>query len=127
MDIKDYIINSKTGKVLKIGGKAHKTAIINKIRNTDKNKTLISDIDYDDSKKLKSKLPELTNDKYYYYEHKTKSIATKNKSLKVDELIKYICDQLPTIMDNIIDGIDENEPKDKIKSKMISIFHQSLI
>ena len=54
MDIEDYIINSKTGKVLKIGGKAHKTAIINKIRNTDKNKTLISDIDYEDSKKLKS-------------------------------------------------------------------------
>ena len=127
MDIKDYIINSKTGKVLRIGGKAHKTAIINKIRNTDKNKTLISDIDYDDSKKLKSKLPELTKDKYYYYEHKTKSIATKNKALKVEELIKYICDQLPTIMDNIIDGIDENEPKDKIKSKMINIFHQSLI
>lgn len=127
MDIKDYIINSKTGKVLKIGGKAHKTAIINKIRNSNKNKTIIKDIDYDDSKKLKSKLPELSNDKYYYYEHKTKSIGTKNKALKVDELIKYICDQLPYIMENIIDNIDEDEPKDKIKSKMISIFHQSLI
>ena len=72
-------------------------------------------------------MPELDNNKFYCYDNTNKNIITKNKSLKCEEILKYICNQLPNIIDKIIDDIDENATRDETKSKMIEIFHDSLL
>ena len=111
---------------MKIGSKAHKTEIIKKVRQSDDNRIILSNIDHQDTKKLKKSLPTLTEDKFYYYESKTKSLITKNKSLKSNEIIIHICNQLPSIIDRILNEIDETDDRDKTKAKMIRIFHESI-
>lgn len=123
----EYIINQKSSRPIKIGGKAYRSALISKIRdNTDVN-IILSNIERDDYKKLKKSLPILPNNKFYCYESKTKNLITKNKSIKPDQLINYICDKLPTIIDTILDEINDDDERDVIKSKMINIFHKSII
>ncbi len=123
----NFIINKKTGRPMKIGSRVHKRYLLEKIRNNTENKTVLSNIDISDSKKLKKSLPVLGDGQFYCYEGQTQSMMVKNKSLKALEIIKYICDKLPTIIDKIIDDIDEDDTKDDTKKKMISIFHDSLL
>ncbi len=122
----NYIINKNSGRAMKIGSKAHKTAIIRKVRQSDDNKTILTNIEHQETQKLKKSLPALSEDKFYYYESKTKSLITKNKSLKSNEIIIHICNQLPSIIDRILNEIDETDDRDKTKAKMIRIFHESI-
>jgi len=122
-----YIINKTTGRPMKIGSKVHKRYLLNKIRQNTENKTVLSNIDISDSKKLKKSLPILGDGQFYCYEGTTQSMMVKNKSLKALEIIKYICDKLPTIIDKVIDDIDEEDDRDKTKQKMVRIFHDSLL
>lgn len=123
----DYIINKKTGRPVKIGSRAHRRYLLDKIRKNTENKTVLSNIDIADSKKLKASLPVLGDGQFYCYNGETQSMMVKNKSLKALEIIKYICDKLPTIIDKIIDDISEDDTKDDTKKKMIQIFHDSLL
>tara|TARA_R110000772_G_scaffold132678_1_gene241172 strand:- start:648 stop:1028 length:381 start_codon:yes stop_codon:yes gene_type:complete len=123
----NYIINKTTGRPMKIGSKVHKRYLLNKIRQNTENKTVLSNIDIADSKKLKKSLPILGDGQFYCYEGTTQSMMVKNKSLKALEIIKYICDKLPTIIDKVIDDIDEDDDRDKTKQKMVKIFHDSLL
>lgn len=123
----NYIINKKTGRPMKIGSKVHKRYLLNKIRQNTENKTVLSNIDISDSKKLKKSLPILGDGQFYCYEGTTQSLMVKNKSLKALEIIKYICDKLPSIIDKVIDDIDEEDDRDKTKQKMVKIFHDSLL
>lgn len=123
----DYIINKKTNRPLRIGSRAHRRYLLDKIRKNTENKTVLSNIDIADSKKLKASLPVLGDGQFYCYEGQTQSMMVKNKSLKALEIIKYICDKLPTIIDKIIDGIEEDDDRDKTKKKMVQIFHDTLI
>jgi len=122
-----FIINKKTGRPLKIGSRAHRRYLLDKIRKNTENKTVLSNIDIADSKKLKKSLPILGEGQFYCYEGQTQSMMVKNKSLKTIEIIQYICSKLPTIIDKIIDGIEEDDDRDKTKQKMVKIFHDSLI
>lgn len=122
----NYIINKRSGRVMKIGSKAHKQYIMKNIRQNNDNKIILSNLEYDDYKKLKKSLPVLEPNKFYYYESKTKILMTKNKSVKQDELITHICNMLPTIIDKILDEINDDDDRDKTKAKMINIFHQSI-
>ena len=122
-----YIINKTTGRPMKIGSKVHKRYLLNKIRNNTENKTVLSNIDISDSKKLKKSLPVLGDGQFYCYNGETQSMMVKNKSLKTIEIIQYICKKLPSIIDKIIDGIEEEDDRDKTKQKMVKIFHDSLM
>lgn len=122
-----YIINKTTGRPMKIGSKVHKRYLLHKIRHNTENKTVLSNIDIHDSKKLKASLPVLGDGQFYCYEGTTQSMMVKNKSLKALEIIKYICEKLPSIIDNIIDGIEDDDTKEDTKKKMVSIFHDSLL
>lgn len=123
----NFILNKKSGRPMKIGGKSHRRAIITRIRDNAEIKTILTDINMDDYKKLKKSLPRLSEDKFYYYDPKTKIVITKNKSIKPEQLIKHICDQLPNIIDRILNEIDEKDNRDITRSKMIDIFHQSIL
>jgi len=123
----NYILNKNTGRVTKIGSKAHRRAIVSKIRKNPQNNTVLSNISQVDSKKLKCSLPELDNNKFYCYDPLNKNLITKNKSLKCEEILKYICNQLPVIIDKIIDDIPDDANRETTKSKMIEIFHDSLL
>jgi hypothetical protein len=122
----NYIINKKSKRPVKIGSKIHRKAIMTKIRQNTESTTILTDIDYQDSKKLKKSLPPISEDKFYCYEPVTRNIITKNKSVKSNELINFICSQLPNIIDKILNDIDEDDDRDKTKAKMISIFHSCL-
>ena len=122
-----FIINKTTGRPMKIGSKVHKRYLLNKIRQNTENKTVLSNIDISDSKKLKRSLPILGDGQFYCYNGETQSMMVKNKSLKALEIIKYICDKLPTIIDKVIDDIHEDDDRDKTKQKMVKIFHDSLL
>lgn len=121
-----YIINKNSGRPMRIGSKAHRSAIMKKVRQSDDNKTILTNIEHQDTQKLKKSLPGLTEDKFYYYEPKTRSLITKNKSLKSDEIIMHICRQLPNIIDRILNEIDDQDDRDQTKAKMIRIFHESI-
>jgi len=123
----EFIINKKTGRPLKIGSRAHKRYLLEKIRKNTQNKTVLSNIDIKDSKKLKESLPLLGDGQFYCYDGQTQSMMVKNKSLKALEIIKYICDKLPTIIDKIIDDINEDDTREDTKKKMVKIFHDSLL
>jgi hypothetical protein len=123
----NYCINQTTNRITKIGSKAYIRNLKKNIRQNTKNKTILSDIDYEDSKKLKKSLPPLEDNMFYSYDAINKTIVTKNKSIKIDEIIQYICKKLPNIIDDIIDGIDDNATRDETKSKMIQIFHNALL
>lgn len=122
-----FIINKKTGRPIKIGSRCHRRYLLNKIRNNTENKTVLSNIDIADSKKLKKSLPILGDKQFYCYDGTTQSMMVKNKSLKTIEIIKYICNKLPSIIDSIIDGIEEDDTKEDTKKKMIEIFHNTLL
>lgn len=121
-----YIINEKTGRPMKITGYTHKSLIRKKLRDNTENHIVLSNITYDDYKKIKKTLPVLNNEQFYYYDKYTQSVIKKNKSIKNAQIIKHVLDQLPTIIDNIIDDIDEKDNKDVIKQKMMKIFYASL-
>ena len=123
----NYIVNKKTNRVVKIGSKCHRRHILTKIRQNTKNSTVLTRVSHEDSKKLKNSLPELDHNKFYCYDTANQSIITKNRSLKCDEIIKYICEKLPCIIDQVIDDIPEDADRDTTKKLMIEIFHSSLL
>ena len=123
----NYCINETTNRITKIGSKAYVRNLKKNIRQNTRNKTVLTDIEYEDSKKLRKSLPQLEENKFYSYDTINKTIVTKNKSIKINEIIQYICNKLPSIIDDIIDGIEENATRDETKSKMIQIFHNALI
>lgn len=123
----NYVMNKKTNRVTKIGSKAYKRHLLSKLRPNTQNNTVLHNVSYEDSQKLKGSLPKVETDKFYCYEASSRKIITKNKSIKTDEIIRYICNQLPLIIDKIIDGIDENATRDETKTKMIAIFHEALL
>ena len=122
-----FIVNKKTGRVMKIGSRVHKRYLLDKIRENTENKTVLSNISIYDSKKIKKSLPILKGNHFYCYDTQTQTVKIKNKSLKVDEVIKYICNKIPLIMDKIIDDISEDADRDTTKKKMIEIFYDSLM
>ena len=123
----NYILNKNTGRVMKIGSKKHRSAIVSKIRQNTKNSICFTNVSYDDSKKFKNSLPELDNNKFYCYDNTNNNIITKNKSLKCEEILKYICNQLPNIIDKIIDDIPDDADRETTKNMIIEIFHDSLL
>lgn len=123
----NYCINQTTNRITKIGSKSYVRNLKKNIRQNTQNKTVLTDIDYEDSKKLRKSLPQLKDNMFYSYNTNNKTIVTKNKSIKIDEIIQYICKKLPNIIDDIIDGIDDNDTREETKSKMIQIFHNTLI
>ena len=123
----EYIINKNTMRPTKIGSRTHKHAIITKLRKNTKNSVVLTNIDnLNDSKKIKKSLPKLNDEQFYYYEKTKNNIITKNKSLKVNELLKHITSILPEIIDKIIDNINDDDDREATKSKMIKIFYDSL-
>ena len=122
----NYIINKNSGRPVKIGSRIHRKSVMSKIRKNTESATVLTDIDYQDSRKLKKSLPVLPEDKFYCYEPTTKKLITKNKSIKSDEIINFICSQLPNIIDKILNEIDDTDDRDKTKTKMIKIFHECL-
>ena len=123
----EYIINKNTMRPTKIGSRMHKKAIITKLRKDTKNSIVLTNIEsVNDSKKIKKSLPKLNDNQFYYYEKTNNNIITKNKSLKVNELLKHITSILPEIIDKIIDNINDDDDREVTKSKMIKIFYDSL-
>ena len=123
----DYIINEKTGRPMKITGTTHKSLIRKKLRDNTDNDIVLSNITYDDYKKIKRTLPSINNEQFYYYDKHTRNVIKKNKSIKNQQILKYILDQLPSIIDNILEQINETDNKEIIKQKMITIFYNKLI
>lgn len=122
-----FIINPTSGKPLKIGGKTHRHMLITKIRDGVQIDTVMINIEHNDYKRIKKSLPPLPPHKFYSFDRRTKSIITKNKSIRPEQLIRHICDQLPNIIDRILDEVSEDDDRDKIKLKMIECFHKSIL
>jgi hypothetical protein len=122
-----YIINENTMRPMKIAGSTHKSLIRKKLRDKTENEIVLSNIPYLEYKKIKKTLPKINDEQFYYYNKNTNTVIKKNKSIKNEQIIKHILDRLPSIIDTMLNEINEDETKDEIKQKMIKIFYASLI
>ena len=121
-----YIVDKNSGRLTKIGSRTHKLKLMTKIRGNVKTGIVLTNIDKGGVKTIKKSLPKLDKNQFYYYDSKNKTIVIKNKSLKIDELLIYISKQVPYMIDNFIDDIDDNDDKDTTRQKIRKIFFDSI-
>jgi len=121
-----YIINQHTGRPMKMAGDTHRSLIRQKLRTKTDNHIVLTNITYDEYKKIKHTLPPINDEQFYYYERSTRKVILKNKSIKHNQILKYVLTQLPSIIDNILDEINETDDRDTIKQKISTIFYNKL-
>ena len=121
----NYFIDQITQKPVKIGSKAYVKLLKDKIHEIHENKEIMSNIKYDAYLKIKDNLPKLPKNQFYCFVNN--SILVKNKSIKLDDFSKYISDQLPEIIDKIIEQMHADSDITNIKSRITNIFHNALI
>jgi len=121
----NYYLDKVTNTPIKICSVFYIKALKRKINgDIDDKKEVLSNIEYDDYLKIKRTLPALVSSQFYCYTNK--SVVIKNKSIKLNDFTKHLVDVLPSIIDQIVENINDSNITD-IKSKIVNIFYNSLI
>ena len=121
----NYFIDQITQKPVKIGSKSYIKLLKDKIHEIHENKEIMNNISYESYLKIKDNLPKLNDNQFYC--HVNDCVLIKNKSIKIDDFSKYISDQLPEIIDKIIEQMHADSDITNIKSRITNIFHNALI
>ena len=120
----NYYLDKVTNTPIKICSVFYIKALKRKINGDIDKKEVLSNIEYSDYLKIKKTLPALVPSQFYCYTNK--SVVIKNKSIKLNDFTKHLVDVLPSIIDQIVENINDSSITD-IKSKIVNIFYNSLI
>jgi hypothetical protein len=125
---KKYIINPKTGRPILLYGKKWNTLIKDNILKNKLVKAQVLQFDVNEPvevlDKVKKAMPK--KDGTFITRFKNKLI-TKNTKLTNEQLIQYIIDKYPHMLEKVLDTIKDDDTDDQIKEKFSKILHEKLI
>ena len=123
-----YILNPESGRPLKLYGQKYNLLLK---KNILKDKMITADVitfNINENKelieKVKNALPKKTGRFIANYKNK---LISKNKKLTTEQLLTYICENYPNILEKSLDVINEDDDDDEIKKKFSEILHNKLI
>ena len=123
-----YILNPESGRPLKLYGQKYNLLLK---KNILKDKMIIADVitfNINENKelieKVKKALPKKTGRFIANYKNK---LISKNNKLTTEQLLTYICENYPNILEKSLDVINEDDDDDVIKKKFSEILHNKLI
>jgi hypothetical protein len=125
---KKYVINPNTGKPIELYGKLWDSLIK---RNILKNKIVnASVIQFDNNEtpevleKMKRAMPKKDGSFVTRYKNK---LITKNAKLTNEQLINYVIDNYPAMLEKVLDTITDEDTDEQIKEKFSNILHLKLL
>jgi hypothetical protein len=125
---KKYIINPKTGRPILLYGKKWNTLIKDNILKNKLVKAQVLQFDVNEPvevlDKVKKAMPK--KDRTFITRFKNKLI-TKNTKLTNEQLIEYIIEKYPHMLEKILEQINDTDSDDQIKEKFSNILHQKLL
>ena len=128
MPPKKYIINPATSRPIELYGKQWDALVK---RNILKNKVVnvpVIQFDKDETpevlEKMKKAIPKQAGSFVVRYKNK---IITKNVKLTNEQLIDYIIDKYPVMLEKVLDTITDEDTDEQIKEKFSDILHKKLI
>jgi hypothetical protein len=125
---KKYIINPKTGRPILLYGKKWNTLIKDNILKNKLVKAQVLQFDVNEPvevlDKVKKAMPK--KDGTFITRFKNKLI-TKNTKLTNEQLIEYIIEKYPHMLEKILEQINDTDSDDQIKEKFSNILHQKLL
>ena len=125
---KKYIINPKTGRPILLYGKKWNTLIKDNILKNKLVKAQVLQFDVNEPvevlDKVKKAMPK--KDGTFITRFKNKLI-TKNTKLTNEQLIQYIIDTYPHMLEKVLHTIKDDDTDDQIKEKFSKILHEKLI
>ena len=128
MPPKKYIINPATSRPIELYGKQWDYLVK---RNILKNKVVsvpVIQFDKDETpevlEKMKKSMPKQDGSFVVRYKNK---IITKNVKLTNEQLIDYIIDKYPVMLEKVLDTITDEDTDEQIKEKFSDILHKKLI
>ena len=123
-----YILNPESGRPLKLYGQKYNLLLK---KNILKEKMIAADVitfNINENKelieKVKNALPKKTGRFIANYKNK---LISKNNKLTTEQLLTYICENYPNILEKSLDVINEDDDDDTIKKKFSEILHNKLI
>ena len=123
-----YILNPESGRPLKLYGQKYNLLLK---KNILKEKMIAADVitfNINENKelieKVKNALPKKTGRFITNYKNK---LISKNNKLTTEQLLTYICENYPNILEKSLDVINEDDDDDEIKKKFSEILHNKLI
>jgi len=123
-----YIINPKTGRPILLYGKKWNTLIKDNILKNKLVKAQVLQFDVNEPvevlDKVKKAMPK--KDGTFITRFKNKLI-TKNTKLTNEQLIEYIIEKYPHMLEKILEQINDTDSDDQIKEKFSNILHQKLL
>ncbi len=125
---KKYIINPNSGRPILLYGKKWNTLIKDNILKNKLVKAQVLQFDVNEPvevlDKVKKAMPK--KDGTFITRFKNKLI-TKNTKLTNEQLIQYIIDKYPHMLEKVLDTIKDDDTDDQIKEKFSKILHEKLI
>ena len=125
---KKYIINPKTGRPILLYGKKWNTLIKDNILKNKLVKAQVLQFDVNEPvevlDKVKKAMPK--KDGTFITRFKNKLI-TKNTKLTNEQLIQYIIDKYPHMLEKVLEQITDTDSDEQIKEKFSNILHQKLL
>jgi hypothetical protein len=125
---KKYIINPKTGRPILLYGKKWNTLIKDNILKNKLVKAQVLQFDVNEPvevlDKVKKAMPK--KDGTFIARFKNKLI-TKNTKLTNEQLIQYIIDKYPHMLEKVLEQITDTDSDEQIKEKFSNILHQKLL
>ena len=125
---KKCIINPKTGRPILLYGKKWNTLIKDNILKNKLVKAQVLQFDVNEPvevlDKVKKAMPK--KDGTFITRFKNKLI-TKNTKLTNEQLIEYIIEKYPHMLEKILEQINDTDSDDQIKEKFSNILHQKLL
>jgi hypothetical protein len=125
---KKYIINPKTGRPILLYGKKWNTLIKDNILKNKLVKAQVLQFDVNEPvevlDKVKKAMPK--KDGTFITRFKNKLI-TKNTKLTNEQLIEYIIEKYPHMLEKILEQINDTDSDDQIKEKFSNILYQKLL
>ena len=125
---KKYIINPTSGRPILLYGKKWNTLIKDNILKNKLVKAQVLQFDVNEPvealDKVKKAMPK--KDGTFITRFKNKLI-TKNTKLTNEQLIEYIIEKYPHMLEKILEQINDTDSDDQIKEKFSNILHQKLL
>ena len=125
---KKYIINPTSGRPILLYGKKWNTLIKDNILKNKLVKAQVLQFDVNEPAevldKVKKAMPK--KDGTFITRFKNKLI-TKNTKLTNEQLIEYIIEKYPHMLEKILEQINDTDSDDQIKEKFSNILHQKLL
>ena len=123
-----YIINPLTGRPVILFGKQHTQLIKENILKDKLVKAPVLQFDKNESPEVLNKVKmAMTKQPNTFIVKFRNKIITKNTKLTNEQLIDYIVDKYPAMLEQVLDKINDTDSDEQIKEKFSDILHKKLI